>query len=206
MIRKRPQPRLPGEIARLLREHGGVLRTGQALEAGIHPRTLYELRDAGVLEQLSRGLYRFADAPPLSNPDLVTVALRVPQGVVCLISALAFHELTTQVPHEIQLALPRGAEPPRIEHPPVRTFWFTRKAFEAGIEVHQLDRNRVRIYSPEKTLVDCFKYRNKLGLDTALEALRFYKERRRVKIDALINFAKVCRVANVIRPYLEAVL
>jgi predicted transcriptional regulator of viral defense system len=206
MTRNRSHSPLPAEIVRLLRENGGVLRTAQALKAGVHPRTLYGLRDVGVLEQLSRGLYRFADAPPLANPDLVTAALRVPQGVVCLISALAFHELTTQVPHEVQLALPRGTEPPRVEHPPIRTFWFTRKAFEAGIEVHQLDGTPVRVYGPEKTLVDCFKYRNKLGLDTAVEALRFYKEHRRVKVDALMNYATVCRVANVIRPYLEAVL
>jgi len=206
MPTNRSRPPLPDEIVRLLREHGGVLRTAQALKAGVHPRTLYALRDAGMLEQLSRGLYRFADAPPLSNPDLVTVALRVPQGVICLISALAFHEFTTQIPHEVQLALPRGAEPPRVDHPPIRTFWFTSKAFEAGIEVHRLDETPVRVYSPEKTLADCFKYRNKIGLDTAVEGVRFYKERSRVKVDALMKYAEVCRVANVMRPYLEAIL
>jgi predicted transcriptional regulator of viral defense system len=206
MAEKPCRPPLPDAIAGFLREQGGVLRTAQALKAGLHPRTLYALRDAGVLTRLGRGLYRLAEAPLVSNPDLVTVALRVPESVICLISALAFHELTTQIPHEVQIAIRRGAEPPRVERPPIRTFWFASKAFEAGIETHHLDSTPVRIYSPEKTLADCFKYRNKIGLDTVVEATRFYKERGRVKVDALMRFAEVCRVANVMRPYLEAIL
>jgi predicted transcriptional regulator of viral defense system len=185
---------------------GGVLRTSAALRAGIHPRRLYQMRDSGVVERLGRGLYRLADLPPLSNPDLVTVAGKVPAGVVCLISALAYHEITTQIPHEVQLALPRGAEPPRLEHPPLRVFWFSGRAFTEGIERHKVDGIVMRVYSPEKTLADCFKYRNKLGLDTVLEALRLYRTRRRTKVDQLMRFARVCRVEKVMRPYLEALL
>lgn len=185
---------------------GGVLRTSVALRAGIHPRRLYEMRDSGVVERLGRGLYRLADLPPLSNPDLVTVAAKVPAGVVCLISALAYHEITTQIPHEVQLALPRGAEPPRLEHPPLRIFWFSGRAFTEGIERHKVDGVVVRVYNPEKTLADCFKYRNKLGLDTVLEALRLYRTRKRTKVDELMRFARVCRVEKVMRPYLEALL
>ena len=185
---------------------GGVLRTSAALRAGIHPRRLYEMRDSGVVERLGRGLYRLADLPPLSNPDLVTVAAKVPAGVVCLISALAYHEITTQIPHEVQLALPRGAEPPRLEHPPLRIFWFSGRAFTEGIERHKVDGIVMRVYSPEKTLADCFKYRNKLGLDTVLEALRLYRTRKRTKVDELMRFARVCRVEKVMRPYLEALL
>jgi len=185
---------------------GGVLRTSAALRAGIHPRRLYEMRDSGVLERLGRGLYRLADLPPLSNPDLVTVAAKVPAGVLCLISALAYHEITTQIPHEVQLALPRGAEPPRLEHPPLRIFWFSGCAFTDGIERRKVDGIILRVYSPEKTLADCFKYRNKLGLDTVLEALRLYRTRKGTKVDDLMRFARVCRVEKVIRPYLEALL
>jgi predicted transcriptional regulator of viral defense system len=185
---------------------GGVLRTSAALRAGIHPRRLYEMRDSGVVERLGRGLYRLADLPPLSNPDLVTVAAKVPAGVVCLISALAYHEITTQIPHEVQLALPRGAEPPRLGHPPLRVFWFSGRAFTEGIERHKVDGIALRVYSPEKTLADCFKYRNKLGLDTVLEALRLYRTRKRTKVDELMRFARVCRVEKVMRPYLEALL
>lgn len=104
------------------RAHGGMHRTRVALEAGIHPRTLYALRDSGRIELLSRGLDRLADAPSLGNPDLVTVALKIPNGVLCLISALVWHELTTQIPHEICVAIPRGSEPPRLSDPPVRQY------------------------------------------------------------------------------------
>jgi predicted transcriptional regulator of viral defense system len=207
MSRPKSPPVVPSaRVQALFKRHGGTLRTGQAIKAGVHPRTLYALRDAGVLECLSRGVYRLASSPPLANPDLVTVSVRAPEGVVCLISALAFHQLTTQVPHDVQIALPRGAEPPRIAHPPTRTFWFAAKAFEAGIETRRLDGRPVRIYSPEKTLADCFKYRNKIGLDTALEAIRLYKERRRVKVADLMKYAEVCRVTKAMRPYLEAIL
>jgi len=185
---------------------GGVLRASEAIGFGIHPRTLYAMRDAGELEQLSRGLYRLADLPPLGNPDLVAVALKVPNGVICLISALAYHELTTQIPHEVYLALPRGAEPPRLDYPPVRTLWFTGEAFTEGIVAHKVDGVPVRIYDVEKTLADCFKYRNKVGLDTAVEALKRYVANRRVKIDRLMAYARICRVEKVIRPYLEALL
>jgi predicted transcriptional regulator of viral defense system len=190
----------------LFRSHGGTLRTKDALSLGIHPRSLYAMRDRGIVESLARGLYRLADAQPLGNPDLVTVALKIPNAVICLISALAFHELTTQVPHEVSLALNRGAEQPRIEHPPVRTYRFTGKSFTEGIEIQQVDRVSVRIYSPEKTLADCFKFRNKIGLDVALEALRFYKERKHVNVDTVMRFAEVCRVTKVVRPYAEALL
>jgi predicted transcriptional regulator of viral defense system len=178
----------------------------QALRAGIPRRTLYALRDAGLTEQLSRGLYRLADAPPLGNPDLVAVAAKVPKGVICLLSALAFHELTTQVPHEVHIAIPRNAETPRLDYPPVRSFHFSGGAFSKGIETHRLDGVPVRVYSREKTLADCFKYRNKMGLDTALEALRFYKLQGRVSAEALLRYAAVCRVTRVMRPYLEAIL
>ncbi|MDN5848921.1 MAG: type IV toxin-antitoxin system AbiEi family antitoxin domain-containing protein [Nitrococcus sp.] len=191
---------------RLFRRHGGVLRTRDALRLGIHPRTLYAMRDAGLLDRLSRGLYRLADLPPLGNPDLVAVALKVPGGVICLISALAYHELTTQIPHEVYLALPRGAEPPRLDHPPVRIFWVTGKAFTEGVETHEVDGVPVRIYGAEKTLADCFKYRNKIGLDTVVEALRRYVRRGRTRIDTLMAYARICRVKKVIRPYLEALL
>jgi predicted transcriptional regulator of viral defense system len=194
------------EARTVFRRHGGMMRMAEAVGAGIHRRALYALRDSGALEQLSRGLYRLADAPSLRNPDLVTVARRVPRGVICLVSALAFHELTTQVPHEVYLAVPRASECPRIDYPPVRVFRFGPGPFAAGVEEHKINGVAVRIYSPEKTLADCFKYRNKIGLDTAVEALRRYRDRRKVNVEAVLRYAQVCRVSNVMRPYLEAVL
>lgn len=192
--------------AAVFEEHGGILRTTQALRAGIHPGTLYAMRDSGILEKVSRGVYRLADSPPLGDPDLTTVAIRVPRGVICLISALAFHEMTTQIPHLVDVALPRGAEEPRLEHPPIKTYRFTGEAFTEGVETHELDGIGVRIYSPEKTLADCFKFRHRIGIDTAVEALRFYRGRRAVKVDDLMHHASICRVRKIITPYLEAIL
>jgi predicted transcriptional regulator of viral defense system len=126
--------------------------------------------------------------------------------VICLISALAFHDLTTQIPHEVHVALPRGAEEPRLDHPPIATYRFSGKAFTEGVETHKLDGVPVRVYSPEKTLADCFKFRNKIGLDTVVEAVRLYHERRNVKVDDLMRYAAICRVSRIIRPYLEALL
>ncbi len=185
-------------------KRGGTMSTGEALAAGIHPRTLYAMRDAGELEPLSRGVFRLADLPPLREPDLATVAKRVPQGVVCLISALAFHELTTQIPHEVHLALPRTARTPSLEYPPLHVFRFSEQAFSAGIETHSMDGVPVRIYGPEKTLADCFKFRNKIGLDVALEALKIYRKGRRPQFQQVLEFARVCRVEKILRPYLEA--
>lgn len=140
----------------------------------------------------------------MSNPDFVTVAMRIPQGVICLVSALAFHELTTKVPHEVQVALKAGSEKPRLDYPPTKYFWVSGRAFSEGVEVHKVDGVKVRVYSVEKTLADCFKFRNKIGLDVALEALRLWAPKNRRKWDKLLHNAKVCRVERILRPYLEA--
>lgn len=192
------------DTRRIFKAHGGILRTGEAIKAGIHPRTLYAMRDSGELEQLARGLYRLADMPPRSNPDLATVGKRVPQGVICLISALAFHELTTQIPHVVHLALPRNTRTPKLAYPPLQVYRFSGRAFKAGIEIHTIEGIDVRVYDIEKTLVDCFKYRNKIGMDTVLEALRAYRGRRGAKLQRVLEYARICRVESVIRPYLEA--
>lgn len=188
----------------LFQEHGGMLRTSRALALGIHPRTLYALRDSGRLVEVARGLYRLADAPALSTPDLVRVATLVPKAVICLISALAFHEIATQLPREVYIALPRTARHPRLFHPPVRVFWFSGLPLTEGVEFHKLDGVEIRVYSVAKTIADCFKYRHKIGLDVALEALRDSWRHRRVTMDGLWRHAAICRVRNVMRPYLES--
>ena len=195
-----------GKAKKTFRSSGGVLRMNEALQAGIHRRMLYSMLKAGLIEQLTRGLYRLTDLPPLGNPDLVSVSLKIPNGVICLISALAYHEITTQVPHEVYVALERGTEPPRLAHPPIRIFWFSGQAFTLGIQTHKIDGVPVRIYSPEKTIADCLKYRNKIGLDTAIEALKLYRKKKRFKANDLMQIARACRVEKVMRPYLEALL
>lgn len=188
-------------------KHGGMLRTSKAIRLGIHPRTLYALRDAGEIEPVGRGLYRLSTAPPLSSPDLVPIAIRIPRAVVCLISALAYHGLTTQIPHAIDIALPSHASVPKVDGIPVRVYWYPEPSFRAGVEVATIDDVSVRIYSAEKTIADCFKYRNKIGLDVAIEALRAYRERTsKPNRAALTKFAQINRVQKIMRPYLEAAL
>ena len=189
---------------------GGILKTTQARRLGIHTRTLYAMRDAGIIEKVSRGVYRLADLPPLSNPDLATVAMRSPKGVICLISALSFHEITTQIPHEVYLAIPRTknnvSQAPRIDFPPVRTFHFMGKSFTEGIQEHMIDNVPVKIYNQEKTIADCFKYRNKIGLETTLEALKFYRRKREFNVNKIMYYAEICRVKRIMKPYLEALI
>lgn len=178
----------------------------EALRLGISRKTLYAMRDAGVVEAVSRGLYRLASLEPLAQPDLVTVAKRIPQGVICLISALSFHEMTTQVPHTLDVALERGKTKPTLDYPPTRFFWFSGPAFHEGIESHAVDGVGVRIYDPEKTLVDAFRYRNQVGMDVVLEALKLWRERRRRKLDILLKYARMRHVERAMGPYLEAML
>lgn len=182
------------------------IHTAEALRLGIHPRTLYAMRDAGLIERLGRGLYRLTKAPPLTSPDLVTAALKVPKGVLCLISALSFHDITTQIPHAVHVALPFGTERPRLDSPQTRFSWFKEPAFSAGAENQKVDGITIRVYSPEKTVADCFKFRNKVGLDVALEALKLCLKKKRSKPDELLKYARICRVEKVMRPYLEALL
>jgi predicted transcriptional regulator of viral defense system len=188
------------------RKQDGMLRMSEVLRSGFSRTALYAMRDAGELDQIGRGLYRLKDMPALAHPDLVTVATKIPRGVICLVSALVHHELTTQVPHEVQIAVPRGSATPRLGYPPIQIFRFSEPAFREGIQTIKLDNKPVRIYSPEKTLADCFKYRNKLGMDVVLEALRLWREKRARHTKALLEHARTCRVESVIRPYLEALL
>ena len=192
------------EAENVFRDHGGILRTSEALDLGIHPRTLYFLRDRGRLQQVSRGVYRLADLPPLEAPDLVTVASRVPNAVVCLISALSFHEITSEVPHEVHIALPRGADSPSLDFPPIRVFRFSGLALTEGIDEYTIGAVPVKIYNAPKTVADAFKFRNKIGNDVAIEALRLTLQHNRASPAELIRYARVCRVDRVMRPYLEA--
>jgi predicted transcriptional regulator of viral defense system len=200
-----PNPSSAVQALHTFETHGGILSTSQALRLGIHPRTLYALRDEAKLERMERGLYRLAHSKPLGNPDLVTVALKVPKGIVCLISALASHRMTTQIPHAVYLAIPANDQAPALQYPPLRLFWYSKAVYENGIVQEKMDGTPIRVYSPEKTLADCFKYRNKLGIDVCVEALSLYRRRGRMKMDLIERYAKLCRVERVMRPYLEAV-
>ena len=189
----------------IFRQQGGVLRTARVLALGVHPRTLYALREEGRLVEVSRGTYRLADLPPFGEPDLITVAIRSPQAVICLVSALAFHEITAEIPHEVYIALPRHLRAPRLEHPPLRVFRLSGRPLVEGVETHTLDSVPVRVYSARKTVADCFKFRNKIGLDVAVEALRLCMDRKGSRPRDLLHYARICRVERIMLPYLEAI-
>jgi predicted transcriptional regulator of viral defense system len=188
-----------------LAKRAGVVRARDLAPLGIPRVYLKRLQEKGILEQVGRGLYTLAGAPVTEHHTMAEAAKRVPHGVVCLLSALSFHKLTTQTPFEVWLAIDRSARRPGIDYPPMRIVRMTGGARTAGVEEHLIEGVSVRITSAAKTVVDCFKFRNKLGLDVALEALRDYRRDRRRSLDDLWRFAEVCRVANVMRPYLEAV-
>lgn len=194
------------EACKVIARSGGTIRTADAIQAGIHPEVLYRMRDTGIVEPLARGLYRLAESPELGSPDLVTVALKVPKGVICMISALSFHRITTQIPHEVDIALVRGSESPRLNDPPIHIYWSVKHILECGVEEQLVDGKRLRVHSPERALVDAFRFRNKIGFDVAMESLRLYRDRYPLRVDRIMEYAGVCRVAGVIRPYLEGIL
>jgi predicted transcriptional regulator of viral defense system len=167
---------------------------------------LWNLAKAGKIERVGRGLYRSKVTPISTNQTLLEVAKRVPLGVLCLSSALRYHELTTENPFEIWLAIERGAWSPKLDYPPVRVVHFSEAAFEFGIETHSADGGTLRVYSPAKTVADCFKFRSKIGMETAIQALRSAYREKKASMDQLWRAAKVCRVVNVMRPYMESLV
>ncbi len=183
----------------------GLLRARDLARDHIPRATLSRLVASGQLTQVSRGLYALPRQRRSGQHQLAEIAARSPQGVFCLLSALRFHQLTTQSPHEVWLAIPNKAHAPKLEYPPLRIVRFSGPSLTEGIESHTVDGMPIRVYSVAKTVADCFKYRNKIGLDVALEALRECRREKRASNDELWRYARLCRVANVMRPYLESI-
>ena len=190
----------------LFRREGGILRTSEAMAAGIHQETLYAMRKAGLIETMARGVNRLAELQEPGMPDLVIVARKIPRAVICLVSALSYHEITTQIPHAVEIMLPRDTGRPRLSYPPIEVHTTIPELYELGQEQHDIDGTTVRIYNVEKTLVDCVKYRNQLGTESVIEALRLYRDRKPLKVDKLMDYARVCRVHKTLSAYLEGIL
>lgn len=183
----------------------GVVRVRDLSDRGLHHESLRRLCKDGVLVKTGRGLYELSDADVTEHHTLALVGKRIPNAVVCLLSSLQFHDIGTQSPSKVWIAIDRKAAKPQTDYPPIRIVRFTGSSLSEGIETHDIKGVTVKIYNPAKTVADCFKYRNKIGLDVSLEALRECIRGRRCSHDELWHYAKVCRVANVMRPYLEAV-
>jgi predicted transcriptional regulator of viral defense system len=183
----------------------GTVRARDLTKSRIPRATLSRLVHSGQLDQISRGLYALPGQSRSEQHQLAEIAMRSPRGVFCLLTALRFHNLTTQSPHDVWLAIPNKGYPPKLEYPPLRVVRFSGPALDKGIETHAVDGVTVRVYSVAKTVADCFKFRNKIGLDVALEALRECRREKRATNDELWRYAKICRVADVMRPYMESV-
>lgn len=182
----------------------GTFRAVDADKIGIPRIVISRLNAEGKLERVGRGVYRLANTILPEHEDLVLIAARVPRAVFCLLTALQFHELTTQLPRQVWIAMPRGSHQPKIDYPPLRMIQVSGDAYSAGVEVHEFDNVEIRVYGIAKTIADCFKHRNKIGIDVALEALKDVRNQNRVSVDEIWKYAQICRVSNVMRPYLEA--
>lgn len=189
-----------------LAEQRGILRPRDLEPAGIAREYLNKLHSEGLLERVGRGLYRLPHAPASRHAQLAELAARAPKAVVCLVSALEFHELTTQIPHQIWIAIGVKDRAPRIDYPPIRAIRFSQATLEFGVAQYEIDGVNVNVFTPAKTVADCFKFRSQVGLDVALEALRDCYRQRKATMDELWQAAKVCRMANVMRPYLESLV
>ena len=181
----------------------GVFRTGDFVAAGYPREYLLRLVRRGAANRLGRDLYCAPDFDGDENISLVQAATRVPRGVICLSSALQFHGIGTQAPHQVWLAIPRGSNAPRVKGLPIHFCKFSRAAHEFGVQMHKLSGGSVHVFSPAKTVADCFKYRGKFGLDVSVEALREGWRSKKFTLDELLAAAEVCRVRRVIQPYLE---
>lgn len=195
------------KLAAAFRARGWLLSAAQLAELGVYSRRRQELLAAGWMERVGRGLYRWQGADITEKHSLVLAQRLAPRGVVCLISALVFHRLTTQRSPEVWMAFERDADkPPRRQVARIHAVKFSGPAFHEGIERHRVEGVELRVYSVAKTVVDCFRYRNKVGLDVALEALREGWRERKFRMDDVTRLARQCRMANVMQPYLESLV
>ena len=197
-------PGTPQDRALKLLEERGVARSRDLERIGLSRTQIRRLRERGLIERVGRGLYRDPGAEPSELADLAEAARRVPDGVVCLLSALRFHRLTTQNPFEVWLAIGRKAWRPQVERTPLRLVYLSGASFEEGVDIHDVEGVPVRVFCAAKTVADCFKFRHKIGTDVAVEALRAFREARPKELDDVWRYAQVDRVGRVIAPYLQA--
>ena len=194
------------KLINFFKKSGGLAGYAGIIEAGFNKALLKASINSGRIQKVDRGLYKLSDGSTLLNPDFVAISIRAPKGVVCLLSALAFHEATNEIPHCVDIAIPRGIHASKIKYPPVRFYRFAPKAWEAGIEERDIKGHKIRIYNLAKTIADCFKFRNKIGIDVARDALKVAVREKGIKPKEIMQYAKICRVDNIIKPILEAML
>lgn len=197
---------MPAKLIEFIKQNGGFARYSELLKAGFYKALINEALESRKVERLSRGVYSLAGNLDISQPDFVTISVTVPRGVICLISALSFHEVTDEIPRCIDVAIPAGTRAREITHLPIKYYRFSQKTWEAGIEEHVIDGHKVKVFSLAKTIVDCFRFRNKIGMDVARSALKNALEDKKVSHRDIMKYATICRVTNIIKPILETLI
>jgi predicted transcriptional regulator of viral defense system len=194
------------ELKKKFKENNGVMRFSAVLKAGFHSDTMAVMEKRGEIIKIGKGLFRLRGYGTGPYPDFLDASLQSPSGVICLVSALYFHEVTAEIPSRVDIAIRAGAWANRIKYPPVRFYRFSPDSWNAGIEKHEMEKQEVRVYNLAKTVADCFKFRNKLGADTARAALKTAVLEKGVKTAEIMKYAKICRVDKIIKPALEAII
>lgn len=193
-------------LIKFLKKRGGLAGYAEIIKAGFNKTHLRKSLNSGEIQKLDRGLYKLSTGTSLSNPDLVAVSIKASKGVVCLLSALAFHEATNEIPKQVDVAVARGMHANKIKYPPVRYYRFSPKAWEAGVENYEIEGHHLKVYSLAKTIADCFKFRNRIGMDVARNALKIAVTEKDIKPKEIMRYAKICRINSIIKPVLEAIL
>lgn len=194
------------KLIKFLRKKGGMASYSELSKAGFNKTLLKTSLKNNRVNRVDRGLYRLSENMSFSNPDLVAISIKIPRGVICLLSALAFHEATNEIPKYVDVAIPRGTHENRIKYPPIRFYRFGPKVWEAGIENREIDDHKIKIYCLAKTVVDCFKFRNRIGVNVAREALKVAITEKHIEPKEIMQYAKICRVDKIIKPMLETML
>ena len=187
-------------------KHGGIVRFSSIIKAGFHPDTLRALEKEGKIEKIARGFYRMTHYTFGPYPDLVIASLQSPRWIVCLVSALAFNEATNEIPRYVDMAIPAGTRANIIEYPPVRYYRFSMKTWNTGVEEHETEGHKIRVYNLAKTIADCFKFRNRIGINVARDSLKIAVNEKGISPQDIMKYAKICRVDKIIKPILETIV
>lgn len=194
------------ELINFFKKRRGLASYAEIKEAGFNKALIKVSLNSGRIQKVDRALYELSEGISVSNPDLVAVSIKSPKGVVCLVSALAFHGATTEIPQFVAIAIPRGAHANKIKYPPVKFYRFASKSWEAGIEEHIVEGHKIKVYNLAKTIADCFKFRNKIGMDVVREALKAAITEKKTVPKEIMKYAKICRVDKIIKPILETMI
>ena len=194
------------QLIQFIKKNGGFARSAELVRVGFYKAIIYSALKDGLIERVRHGVYSRAGTLDFSHPDLVTASVVVPTGVICLITALSFYEVTDEIPRQIDIAVTKGYWNKGTDKLPLKFYYFSRETWKQGIEEHVIDGKKIRIYSLAKTIADCFKFRNQIGADIARSALKNALEQKKVNQREIMKYAKICRVTNIIKPILETLI